>query len=80
MPPLKKKIPVTPGQPPKECSLVEITATNEKWSEATLADGSTIRVKPVILEVWLIEGEKDQDGGPVYYVKAQNVMGTRAGA
>jgi hypothetical protein len=53
---------------------VEIEVSTERWTEVTLKDGSLIRIKPVILSVLRIDGQYDQEGNPVYQVKANQVM------
>ena len=46
----------------------------ENWSEYLTDDGSVIRIKPVVMEIFKIEGEYDQQGNPVYFINAQQVM------
>ena len=53
---------------------VEIAESSEKWTEITLTDGTTIRTKPVILSVLRLENVYDQEGNPVYQLKANQVM------
>jgi len=53
---------------------VEITESSERWTEVKLADGTTIRTKPVILTVFRVDGHYDQDGNPIYQIKANQVM------
>lgn len=53
---------------------VEITESSERWTEVKLADGTTIRTKPVILTVYRVDGHYDQEGNPIYQIKANQVM------
>ncbi|MBI2828041.1 MAG: hypothetical protein HYX77_02055 [Acidobacteria bacterium] len=53
---------------------VEITESSERWTDVKLADGTTIRTKPVILTVFRVDGHYDQDGNPIYQIKANQVM------
>jgi hypothetical protein len=46
--------------------------------KATLADGSLVRTKVVVSEVWKILSEFNAEGDPIYVVKAQVVTGTIA--
>ena len=53
---------------------VDITESSERWTEISLSDGTTIRTKPVILSVLRLENMYDQEGNPVYQLKANQVM------
>jgi hypothetical protein len=53
---------------------VDIVESSERWTDITLADGTTIRTKPVILSVMRLENVYDQEGNPVYQLKANQVM------
>jgi hypothetical protein len=52
---------------------VAIEESTEKWSEVLLADGTRLRVKPVITKVNRVVGMYDAAGLPVYAVEAQQV-------
>ena len=47
---------------------------HEKWTEIKLEDGSSLRIKAVIIGAVRIEGQYDQEGNPLYMVKANQVM------
>lgn len=53
---------------------VDILESNERWTEIKLADGTTIRTKPVILSVLRVENKFDPEGNPIYQLKANQVM------
>ena len=53
---------------------VGIKESAERWTEIQLDDGTLIRIRPVVLTVFRIEGHYDQDGNPLYQVKANQVM------
>ena len=53
---------------------VDITESSERWTDITLSDGTTIRTKPVILSVIRFKNMYDQEGNPVYQLKANQVM------
>ncbi len=72
--PTRRKIPIRPGEPPKEAELVPINQSNENWNEYILQDGSVVRLKVVTTEIWRVLDEFDQDGNPVYFVKSGNVV------
>jgi hypothetical protein len=67
--PVRLKISPAPGAPPRDAELIEIEKSTENWNEYTLADGTILRVKPVLLEVWRILDEYDPDGNPQYVLK-----------
>jgi hypothetical protein len=50
----------------------------EHWNEYLLSDGSVIRLKPVATEILRVDGKYDNDGNPVYIVKAANVVSVSA--
>jgi len=49
----------------------------EDWNEYQLSDGTVIRMKTVITDVFLIPGEIDPEGNPVYNVRSTNVLRVR---
>ena len=53
---------------------VEFEAEKEQWSTYILHDGSSLRVKAVVMEVARLEGVYDAKGDPVYQVQASQVM------
>lgn len=52
---------------------VAIQEATEKWSELLLADGTRLRIKPVVTKVNRAVGLYDATGLPVYTVEAQQV-------
>ncbi len=74
----KRKIPVGPGQPPKDGFLVPVVKSSENWNEYILEDGTVLKLKPVLTEVLRVENEYALDGNPVYFIKAQTVMSVDA--
>ena len=59
---------------------VKIVETREEWSEFKLSDGTTLRMKPVVLEVRRDKGQYTASGDPVYHVKNSIVFDIRAPA
>ena len=74
MPPIRRKITVQPGQPPKEGELVEVQSAQESWNQYLLTDGTVLKSKAVLTEVWRILDEYDQDGNPLYVVKSGSML------
>ena len=72
--PTKHKFSIALGQPPVDCTLMEIEHAKEPWSEIKLKDGTQLRIRPVVTEVWEVDGQKDPEGRKVYYVKVQTLL------
>lgn len=69
----RSKIPVGSNQF-ADAELMESEASDEKWSVYELDDGSTLKLKPVVLEIWRVIDQYDNDGNPKYLIKSQNMM------
>ena len=52
----------------------------ERWSEYRLADGTTLRLKPVMIAVFRADGQYTSDGEPVYNMKSTLITDVRAPA
>ena len=63
------------AQTPKD---VDVLEAKELWSEYRLADGTVLRIKPVMIAVSRVEGEHTLDGDPVYNMKSTVVTDLRA--
>jgi hypothetical protein len=48
---------------------VDIVSSKDAWSEYTLADGSVIRAKAVVLDVKKMVGQYNTEGEPVYVLQ-----------
>ena len=64
-----------PARSPTEIEMLEAT---ERWSEYRLADGTTLRLKPVVIAVFRADGQYTQDGEPVYNMKSTLITDVRA--
>lgn len=53
---------------------VGVEEATERWTDLKLADGTVIRIKTVVLTVLRLEGQYDQDGNPMYQIKANQIM------
>ena len=58
----------------REAVKVQIDESTERWSEISLKDGSSLRLKPVITNVMRLVDEFDADGSPVYMIRSTNVL------
>lgn len=69
------KIPFpSPLSPPVDGSEVMASESTDRWSEVTMEDGTVMRIKPNVLSAVRIDGQYDQDGNPIYAVKAAHVI------
>jgi hypothetical protein len=50
----------------------------EHWNEYLLSDGSVLKLKPVVTQILKMVNQYDQEGNPVYVVKAANVVAVSA--
>jgi hypothetical protein len=59
---------------------VEMLEAKERWNEYRLADGTTLRLKPVMIAVFRADGQYTPDGEPVYNMKSTLITDVRAPA
>jgi hypothetical protein len=57
---------------------VEVVEAKEAWSEYRLADGTILRVKPVLIAVTRVDGAEAANGEPVYNMKSTLVTDVRS--
>ena len=74
MPPTRKKIVVQSGQPPKEVEPVSVQSTQENWNEYLLSDGSVVKTKTVLTEVFRVIDEYDAEGNPIYVLRQGGIL------
>jgi hypothetical protein len=60
---------------PKES--VDIVSSKDGWSEFTLADGTILRAKAVVLDVKKMVGQYNQEGEPIYEMQLTMVSQSR---
>jgi hypothetical protein len=53
---------------------LEYNTKKEEWSEYEISDGTSIRMKLVVLNIVRLMDEYDSDGNPVYIAKSTNVI------
>ena len=56
---------------------VEVLEAREAWSEYRLADGTVLRVKPIMITVSRVEDADATSGEPVYNMKSTLVTDVR---
>lgn len=57
---------------------IEMLESKETWSEYRLADGTRLRIKPVMIAVFRADGQLTPDGEPVYNMKSTVVIDVRS--
>jgi len=50
----------------------------EEWNEYLLEDGTSLRVKCVVSEVFRVPEAYDQENNPVYVVKSANMVNVKS--
>jgi hypothetical protein len=56
---------------------VEVLEARETWSEYRLADGTVLRVKPIMIAVTRVDDAETANGEPVYNMKSTLVTDVR---
>jgi len=59
---------------------IEMVEAKEAWSVYRLSDGTTLRIKPIMIAVFRAEGQQTADGEPVYSMKSTLITDVRAPA
>jgi len=70
------KIPYGRGE--VDATEVDFQTRKEDWNEYQLMDGTAIKMKLVVSEVFKVPDEYDDEGNPVYVVRSKNVLVTRS--
>jgi len=58
-------------------SEVEVLSAKEAWSEYQLADGTVLRLKPIVIGISRVPDAQTADGDPVYNMKSTLVTDVR---
>ncbi len=66
-------VPTPKGMQKKKGHIVNVKSSKENWSEYELENGSTLRLKQVVVQVVLLD-EKDDSGKPVYQISANPII------
>ena len=61
-----------------DASEVDFQTRKEDWNEYQLMDGSFIRMKLVVGDIFKVAGEYDDEGNPIYIVRSKNVLMVRS--
>ena len=58
-------------------SEIEVLESREAGSEYRLADGTLLRIKPIVIAITRVEGAEATDGEPVYNMKSTLIADVR---
>lgn len=61
----------------RDANEIEMLEVKENWSAYRLADGTTLRIKPVMIAVFRADGQHDPGGEPVYTMKSTLITDVR---
>ena len=54
----------------EKMTTIDVLKTVDEWSTYKLADGTAIKVKPIIIHIKRVVGKFDPNGDPIYFVQA----------
>ena len=57
---------------------IEFQTRKEDWNEYQLMDGTVIKMKLVVSEIFRIEGMYDAAGNPTYQIRSTNVPAVKS--
>jgi hypothetical protein len=60
----------------QDANEIEMLEARETWSVYRLADGTTLRIKPVMIAVFRAESQQGPAGEPVYNMKSTIITDT----
>lgn len=63
------ELPTTLPEMPRGAKQVKIRQSSELWSEYRLENGSIVKVRPVVSDVFHIKGHFTPDGEPLYLIR-----------
>ena len=61
-----------------DAETVEVAQAQERWNEYLLDDGTTLKVKIVLANIYRVEGQYDAEGNPVYITHSTQVVSVNA--
>ncbi len=73
MPERKRKVPGPDGRE-VDATVLGFNPSAEHWTEVLADDGSVIKLKLVVTDVFRVDDAYDVEGNPVYVVRSQNIL------
>ena len=70
------KIPYGKGE--VDATELDFQTRKEDWNEYQLMDGTAIKMKLVVSDIFKVPDEYDNEGNPVYVVRSRNVLVVRS--
>ena len=61
-----------------DATSVDFRIEREDWNEYQLLDGTHLRLRLVMSEVYRVDGQYDAEGNPIYVTKSGNVLAARS--
>jgi hypothetical protein len=61
----------------QDANEIDMLEARENWSVYRLADGTTLRIKPVMIAVFRADGQYGPTGEPIYNMKSTIVTDVR---
>ena len=75
---MDRKVKITFAGQPVEAEVIEVGQSTERWNEYLLEDGTVLKAKLVVTNVYRVDGQFDAEGNPVYVVHSTNVVSANA--
>lgn len=77
---MERKGPTLPLPDGSQMPTTEIgfRSSGEHWNEYLADDGTVIKIKLVVTDVYRVDGRYDGDGNPLYLTKSTNIMAISA--
>ena len=66
-----------PTEAMQDANEIEMLEAKENWSVYRLADGTTLRIKPVMIAVFRADGQQGPAGEPVHNMKSTVITDVR---
>ena len=61
-----------------DAASVDAAQATERWNEYLLDDGTVLKAKLVLTNVFRVDGQYDPEGNPVYVIQSTNVLSVNA--
>lgn len=61
-----------------DADAIDVNQSSERWNEYMLEDGTILKLKAVLTNVYRIDGQYDAEGNPMYILQSTNVISANA--